>query len=177
MAHSFSQRLATDKNRLRPQVRFRAAPNGLFFNSGQTSRRQPAIFSSLRWEARSTGFCGVHASSFKIRETWALWYETPNSWRMMAATRAHVHNWPRNPYASAPAAKRLGRRCLSAVVSRRLAPGRGRAKSASSPCVRARVSHWLTAPLVTPRASAMSFCFQPLRFRSRACKRRISFQS
>lgn len=41
----------------------------------------------------------------------------------------------------------------------------------------ARLIHWLTAPSVTPRASAISVCFQPCSFNSKARKRLPSGQS
>jgi hypothetical protein len=47
---------------------------------------------------------------------------------------------------------------------------------ASTPCSLARFIHWLTAPSVTPRASAISFCFQPCSFSSKARRRLPSRQ-
>jgi hypothetical protein len=37
--------------------------------------------------------------------------------------------------------------------------------------------HWLTAPALTPRAAAISFCFQPCWCNSHARRRRPSRQS
>jgi hypothetical protein len=48
---------------------------------------------------------------------------------------------------------------------------------ASTPFSLARFIHWLTAPSVTPRASAICFCFQPRSFSSKARKRLPSRQS
>jgi hypothetical protein len=47
----------------------------------------------------------------------------------------------------------------------------------STPSSLARFIHWLTAPSVTPRASAISVCFQPRSFSSKARKRLPSRQS
>lgn len=74
----------------------------LFLLSGHTAVRHCSIRASSRWAARSTGSWGVQPSFLSIRDTCALWYETPNSRRMTTATRAQVHTAPRNPYASAP---------------------------------------------------------------------------
>jgi hypothetical protein len=48
---------------------------------------------------------------------------------------------------------------------------------ACTPSSLARFIHWLTAPSVTPRASAISVCFQPCSFNSKARKRLPSRQS
>jgi len=48
---------------------------------------------------------------------------------------------------------------------------------ASMPSCSARFIHWLTAPLLTPKARAMSRCFQPSCFSSHARSRRPSRQS
>lgn len=45
------------------------------------------------------------------------------------------------------------------------------------PASLARFTHWLTAPAVSPSASAISFCFQPFSFSRQACDRRSSRQS
>src|SRR5437588_5605906 len=47
----------------------------------------------------------------------------------------------------------------------------------SSPCSRPIFIHWLTAPCVTPNASAMSFWLHPCSESSHARRRRHSFQS
>ncbi len=47
---------------------------------------------------------------------------------------------------------------------------------ACTPSSLARFIHWLTAPSVTPRASAISVCFQPCSFNSKARKRLPSRQ-
>src|SRR5918911_305998 len=54
----------------------------LFFNSGHTSMRHRWMAASSRWLARSTGSCGVQRKAFNNRDTCALWYATPNSWRI-----------------------------------------------------------------------------------------------
>src|SRR5919204_5253031 len=53
-------------------------PKRLFFSSSHTIVRQYAIRSSSRWAARSSGFWGVQAKRLSNRDTWALWYVTPN---------------------------------------------------------------------------------------------------
>lgn len=150
---------------------------GLFFNSGQTSVRQCSMSVSLRWLARSIGFCGVHCNSLRMRETWAGWYTTPNSHSMTFATRAHVHTFPRKPYASAPWVSKSGSSVRCGIVSLVGPPGRGRAYNASTPLASTADIHWLTAPLVTPNTSAISCWLQPACLRSRARNRRASFQS
>ena len=55
--------------------------------------------------------------------------------------------------------------------------GRRLETQASAPSSLARFIHWLTAPSVTPRASAISVCFQPRSFSSKARKRLPSRQS
>ena len=152
-------------------------PPRFFFNSAQVSSRHSVIFSSLRWAARSLGFGGVQCKAFKRRDTWSLWYETANSRRMTCATRAAVQTSPRKPYASAPCDNNSGSWSRCCAVNFDAAPVCGRAARLSSPPVETRVIHWLTAPLVTPKASAISWCVQPSCLRSRARHRRRSFQS
>jgi hypothetical protein len=50
-------------------------------------------------------------------------------------------------------------------------------KACTLPSSLARFIHWLTAPSVTPRASAISDCFQPRSFNSKARKHLPSRQS
>jgi hypothetical protein len=50
-------------------------------------------------------------------------------------------------------------------------------RSASAPCSRARLHHWLTAPSVTPSARAIARCAQPCCFSAHARSRRPSRQS
>ena len=148
----------------------------LFFISAQTSLRQRVMAPSSRWAARSTGIWGVHFNSFSTRATCDLWYATPNSHSMTFLTRGQVHTSPRKPYASAPWDSNSGIRCFSAEVSSGSRPLCGRERSAFSPCLSTTPNHWLTAPLVTPKAMAMSVGLQPLRFSLSACNRRCSFQ-
>lgn len=51
-----------------------------------------------------------------------------------------------------------------------------RALSAASPPALPALIHWLTAPLVTPIASAICFCGQPAWYNTQARLRRSSFQ-
>src|SRR5215472_5178176 len=148
-----------------------------FFSSSHTVVRQYAIWSSFRWVARSSGFCGVQANCLSNRETWALWYVTPNTRSMSLPIRAQVQTSPRNPYASAPLANSSGKRRNSRPFSRGGAPDRRRARSPSAPYSRTLAIHWLTAPLVTPSAWAICCCCQPCCLRASACHRRASCQS
>ena len=91
--------------------------------------------------------------------------------------RVQVHTSPRKPYASAPAANISSKSSQSPVVSRGGAPDRGRGHNPASPYSCTLAIHWLTAPLVTPKASAIRCCFQPCCFRTRARHRRASCQS
>jgi hypothetical protein len=75
-------------------------PTRLFFSSSHTVVRQYAIWSSSRWAARSSGLWGVQANRLSNRDTWALWYVTPNIHSMSWPIRAQVQTSPRNPYAS-----------------------------------------------------------------------------
>ena len=149
---------------------------GLFFNAGQRSSCQRWISASLRCLARRIGFWGVQSRSLRMRLTCAGWYLTPNSRSITLATRGQVQTSPRNPKLSAPCANKSGICWRSAVLKRRGAPGLGRSRSAASPPSRTRLIHWLTAPLVTPRAAAISFCFQPAWYKAQARLRRSSFQ-
>lgn len=121
-------------------------PMCLFFSSSHTVVRQYAICSSSRWAARSCGFWGVQANRVSNRDTWALWYVTPNTHSMSLPIRAQVQTSPRNPYASAPSAKSFGKSCNSLPLSRGGAPDRRRARSPSAPYSRTLAIHWLTAP-------------------------------
>lgn len=82
-----------------------------------------------------------------------------------------------NPYASAPWHRNSGSSCFCSAESLGTAPGNGRANKPSGPCWRAADNHWLTAPLVTPKNSAISHRRQPCWSSVQARKRRDSFQS
>jgi hypothetical protein len=146
-------------------------------SSGQTVTRHSWMRASSRWRARVRGICGVQHTALSKRETWALWYETPNSWRIMAATRAQVHTSPRKPYAWAPWLKRSGSRCSCWPLSLS-GPWRcGLARQGSTPGVPGVLTHWLTAASETSKAYAISRCFHPSALSSRARLRRASLQS
>ena len=145
-----------------------------FFTSGHTSLRQAPMAVSSRWLARTTGFCGVQPICLSKRETCVRSYVTPNSCSITQPTRRHVHSSPLNPYASAPCDSKSGNSHRSCLLSRRGAPERGCAAKAVCPASRASFSHWLTAPLVTPSAAAMSHCFQPCSYNATARYRRAS---
>src|SRR3954471_6421760 len=81
---------------------------GFFLIAGHFSSRQAAMACSLRWVARSTGFCTLQPISRSSRPTWSGWYATPNVRLMTVATRARVQISPRNPQASAPLASKAG---------------------------------------------------------------------
>ena len=97
---------------------------------------------------------------------------------MTFRTRFRVQTSPRNPKCSGPFSRSSGSLSVrSSSESFGGRPGRGEVLSASLPPSRAFFIHWLTAPSLTPRASAMSVCFQPSCFNSKARKRRASRQS
>src|SRR6266487_5817328 len=96
---------------------------------------------------------------------------------MTTVTRLAVHTSPRKPYASAPLANNAGSCAFCSALSRGFTPWGGCALRASIPPARPRLSHWLTAPSLTPKATAMSFCFHPCSFRFQARLRRSSRQS
>ena len=52
---------------------------------------------SSRWMARVMGTCGVQPSPLRMRDTWLVLYETPNSSLSTWATRPQVQTSPRNP--------------------------------------------------------------------------------
>jgi hypothetical protein len=148
----------------------------LFLSWGQTCRRHCSIAALLRWVARLIGICGVQCQRFNNRETWALWYQAPNSSPITVATRAHVQHSPRKPYASAPWDKSSGIKRHWPPVSLIGPVGLGLARHSSTPCSRVCASHWLTAPALTPSASAICRWGHPCCLRCQACNRRASFQ-
>src|SRR5215207_2160791 len=97
--------------------------------------------------------------------------------RITSATLAHVHTSPRKPYASAPRSRSSGTLARCSSLRRGAAPGGGLCLKPCTPSSLARFIHWLTAPSVTPRASAICVCFQPRSFSSKARKRLPSRQS
>jgi hypothetical protein len=151
--------------------------DGFFCSDVHVSTRHCSIAASLRWLARSMGFWLLHRIPLSIRPTCTGVYDTPNSRLMTAPTRLRVHTSPRNPKCSAPRSSSSGIRANWSALSRASRFLRGGVYSASTPPTSARLTHWLTAPWLTPSASAMSFCFQPLLFNSQARKRRFSRQS
>src|SRR3990172_210948 len=150
---------------------------GFFFNSSHVSLRQRSIAASSRWLACSSGFCRLQPILDSNCPICDSPYVTPKRRWMTAATRARVHTSPRNPQCSAPWASKAGSCCTCSAFKRGLGPPPLRLRSASTPSVFAFLSHWLTAPLLTPSASAISFCFQPFCFSSQARNRRASRQS
>src|SRR5215212_2836330 len=96
---------------------------------------------------------------------------------MTTATLSHVHTSPLKPCAWAPCANSSGNLARWSSLRRDGAPGGGLCLKPSTPSSLARFIHWLTAPSVTPRASAISVCFQPRSFSSKARKRLPSRQS
>src|SRR5215218_1859285 len=95
---------------------------------------------------------------------------------MTTATLSQVHTSPLKPCAWAPWANSSGNLARCSSLRRDGAPGGGLCLKACAPCSLARFIHWLTAPSVTPRASAISDCFQPRSFNSKARKRLPSRQ-
>src|ERR671922_2945408 len=138
---------------------------------------QLAIARSLRWVAWPIGFWGVHSMALSKRETWSLWYDTPNSHSMTRAIRAQVQTSPRNPYASAPMASSAGSKANSSAASLGVAPGWGRACNPALPSSRTTFIHCLTARVEISRASAISSWVHPACLSSTARYRRFSFQS
>src|SRR5215217_4994384 len=97
---------------------------------------------------------------------------------MTMATLSHVHTSPRKPCASAPRCRSSGTLARCSSLKRGRAPGAGRRLRASTPPPsRARFIHWLTAPLLTPRASAMRCWDHPSCLSSKALRRLPSRQS
>lgn len=93
------------------------------------------------------------------------------------ATRGAVQTLPRKPWASAPWERRTGIWARWSALKREGGPGAMRRRKDSLPPSRARFSHWLIAPSVTPNARAMARCFQPCWANSQARKRRHSRRS
>jgi hypothetical protein len=145
---------------------------------GQRSSFQRWMAVSSRWVARRSGFCRLQPPIFKMRPTWEGSYEAPNSHRITSATRGWVHRSPWNPKDWAPWARSWGSCALCSQVNRGGAPGDVRCRSDSIPPPLARFTHWLTAPLLTPSASAMSSPISsgPLWCNSKARNRRPSRQ-
>ncbi len=148
-----------------------------FLRADHVSSRQRAMAVSSRWLARSTGFWRLHPTFFSKRPTWTGVYITPNSRLMTVATRPRVQTAPRKPKCSAPWLNNVGNWLNCALLKRGFGPPPRRLDNASAPPSRPFRNHWLTAPSLTPKAAAMSFCFQPVCFNSQARKRRASRQS
>src|SRR5258706_1532969 len=154
-----------------------ALVGGFFSRAGQRSCHQAWIGCSSRCAARATGRWTLCRSVWSRRLTWAGWYVTPNVRRITSATRLQVQRCPRKPYASGPPAKRAGSCATWSAVSLGVGPGAGWRRKAAMPRSRPRLSHWLTAPGVTPSAAAIAVCFQPCCLSSQARRRRPSRQS
>jgi hypothetical protein len=88
-----------------------------------------------------------------------------------------IQTSPMKSYASSVGASTLGRTARYVSVCFGVGPGGGCDRSAAGPAVRARFSHWLTAPAVTPSASAIRFPLQPCSCSSSARSRRPFRQS
>src|SRR5918999_6616119 len=149
---------------------------GLFFRAGQCSSFQRRMASSSRWLARCRGFWRLQLYCLRMRPTWEGWYWTPKWRRIIWATLGWVQTSPRKPKAGGPWAKSSSNwsPCWWVNLGRR--PGGLRWPRAWGPSALARLSHWLTAPLVTPRAAAMRCWGQPSWNSSQARRRRPSRQ-
>jgi len=146
-----------------------------FLSAGPRRSHQPRMAASSRCVARSLGRCTLEPSVGNRRPTGEGSEVTPQACRMTATTRLHVHTWPRKPSAAAPRSSKAGSWARCSGVSFDGRPEAGCARSPSStPSTRARVSPWLTAPDVTPKAAAICVCFQPACFSSQARRRRPS---
>src|SRR5262245_17653398 len=77
-------------------------PTGPPFMAGHSSRTQFLIASSSRSMARRAGFCQLHLSRLRIRQTWPIWYRTPVSIAITSATRFKVQSSVLQPYAPGP---------------------------------------------------------------------------
>src|SRR5258706_4699492 len=148
-----------------------------FLRAGQRACHQRAMASSSRWAARSTGRWTLCSRRCSSRYTWAGWYDTPKVRRITSATRLQVQTSPTNPHAGAPRANSAGICACCSGVKRGVGPAARWPRKACTPWVRARLSHWLTAPGVTPKAAAIAVCFQPCSLSSQARCRRPSRQS
>jgi integrase/recombinase XerD len=134
-----------------------AVPLGLrpLWSAGQVSWRQRAIAPSSRCRARRAGLCRLHWSAWHQRPTGTGGEETPNATSMTAAMRPRAQTWPRTPSAAAPRCHSAGRRASWSADNRHTAPGGDRWERDSGPPSRARFSHGLTAPALTPKAAAI----------------------
>ncbi len=174
--------IATRQRRQQIKSRFIDKPyrsaflDGLFSSSGQRSACQRSIAASSRWLARLTGFWLLHRSAWSKRPPCTVEYRPPNSRSLRVATRAGVQMSPRKPTCSAPFSNSAGNRPSCSSFSRAAGPPPRRVYNPSSPPASARLTPWLTAPSLSPSASAMSFCFHPLPFSSHAHQRLISRQ-
>lgn len=110
----------------------------------------------------------LQAMASKMRPTWRGEYLTPYSRSITLATRPWVHTSPRKPKCSAPLANNSGSPVHWSSLSRGLGPPPRRWRNPSTPSSLARFTHWLTAPVVTPSTSAISFCFKPFLLQSPA---------
>src|SRR6266566_3752142 len=90
------------------------------------------------------------------------------------ATRCPVQTLPRYPKAWAPAERSTGNCARCSGLIRSSPPFAMLRRHPSTPSSFPRLLQWLTAPCVTPRAIAMSSCFQPSPRNSQALKRRHS---
>jgi hypothetical protein len=128
---------------------------GPLLRAGQVSSRPRVRAASSRGRARRAGWCGLRRMAWHTRPTGRGCDETPHASGLTAAMRARVPPWPRKPSAAAPRCSCAGHGASCAAESRRGAPGGARCRSASRPPSRARVSHCLTAPVLTPSASVL----------------------
>lgn len=153
----------------------------LFFRAGHLSSFHSLTASWSCWTATRTGFCTDQPRSpmlCRIRATCERWYFTPNIRSITTPTRLQVHTSPAKPKEGAPCLSRSGNWSSCWGASFGLAPLGGlRYKPSTPPACSTRRSHWLTAPCVTPKASAIRFCVQPCSCSSQARSRRPSNQS
>ena len=117
--------------------------------------------SSSRCCARRLGFWRLHPYCLRMRPTWEGWYLTPKWRRMSSATLGWVQTSPRKPKADGPWASSSSSCSRCWWVNLEWRPGGLQWRRAWGPWALARLSHWLTAPLLTPKAAAMRCWGQP----------------
>src|SRR5262245_19962859 len=147
---------------------------GPLFMAGHSSRTQSLIACSSRSMARRAGFCQLHRSRLRIRQTCPMLYPTPVSIAITWATRSRVQSsvfqpWARGPLSSARSTCRSSFSVSSGGRPARSARLRPRLPSASQ----ARYQT-LVLCLETPNWRATSAGCRPLAKSRAACSRRSS---
>ena len=147
---------------------------GFFLRAGQVYCFQRRIASSSRSIAFLEGRWQLQPRLLSSLETWAGWYETPQTSWMTRVMRGRVHRLVSYPRASGPSTSTRRRRSFWGWLKRAFRPARPADRNPRMPSCLSTRAHRETEVSLTFSSRATSDCFFPLRSSAAPSRRRCS---